>query len=111
MLRIELRAVILTSVLLSLCSALGIKQGKVVEFYLDLKFDLSTISTIPLKVSSEIQCVQKCLQQNDCQLMNIKYVWDTDTQYNCELNKKALNSGIHLKMRPAHGWKAAEIEV
>lgn len=109
MLRAELCVVL--SVLVSLCLGLGVKQGKVAEFDLDLKFDLSSLSTFALKVSSEIQCVQKCLQQDGCQLMNFRYVWDGETSYNCELNKKAFNFGIQLKMHPAHGWKAAKIEV
>ena len=110
MLGMELFVVILASVLVPPCLASGIKRGKVIEFYLDSKYDLAT-TAILLKVSSEIQCVQRCLQQNGCQLMNFKYVWDAHIQYNCELNKKILNCGQQLKMHPSHGWKAAEIEV
>ena len=81
-------------------------KGFVTEVLQDRKYDCPAIGKRLFAVKSEIQCTHRCLQNNECKMLN--YNTEKESKENCEFITNLHKCTTKAGMR---GWKALLFQV
>ncbi len=93
--------------LVAACQAMS---GIVEYESIDAKFVCPSAEQKPYKVTSEMQCVQRCLRMYNCSIVNYKIASESsNVEKNCEVY--VVNNGKCFKQNGAKGWKAIVFKV
>ena len=82
------------------------RKGFVSEVLAGKKFDCPSTTKKVYTVKSEIQCTHRCLQSDNCELLN--YNTEEDTNENCEIFSQS--NGCSTE-RGKERWKAMRFQV
>ena len=82
------------------------KKGLVSEVLVNSKFDCPSASRKIYTVKSEIQCTHRCLQNDNCELLN--YNSEKENSDNCEIFSQS--NGCTAKLGKKK-WKAMSFQV
>ena len=80
------------------------KKGFVSEVLVDKKFDCPKTNRRVYTVKSEIQCTHRCLQNEDCELLN--YNTEKEINENCEVFNGSIDCSTK---KQKHGWKGLKV--